>query len=581
MLCAAGAFQIWRRDLVEELNGWSSEFTCEDIEFTFRVHRALRERGRPYRIACLPDCIGVTEGPDSVRKLVSQRERWQRVILETCWANRRMWFNPRYGTVGMLGLPYYLLSEVVAPVFEVLAIATLVAGVAAGLVDWWEFGVSTLAIMLANSAVTTGALLMFDLESRAYRLSSIVRLLALMPLEMLVYRPVMAWARVKGSWRYARGDKGWHNSSATSGWMPHEDVEMVEGGGAPARDLRDRGCGGDRLVQDGGAAAPRLWASDRGCSRSCAYGRLRGVVRRRGARRRLTQSLDGDLGRGSDTSHRAIPTASCSSATDVSSRSTGVSATCSASIARSFSGRPTHSPFGPPEHRHEIETWHSELEARREAGLRAHLLPPRGRSHPQSSPLGGSWTTRRRRQLVTVRDASASHRRERRLTELSARDPETGLLDRREFEERLGHAVRRARKSGTNVTVVLAQIATGGGAVAMSSSTGGSRRGRPARARSTSRATSSLDREAIADGSFRRPTLQAASRPVSRWWSEIADVGDVSLTAGVCDIAGAGDAISLYALADRALADARRKGLGETAAYEPPAESRPLALGMV
>ena len=103
MLCAAGAFQVWRRDLVEELGGWSAEFTCEDIEFTFRVHRVLRERGRRYRIACLPDCVGVTEGPDSVRNLVSQRERWQRVILETCWANRRMWFNPRYGTVGLLG----------------------------------------------------------------------------------------------------------------------------------------------------------------------------------------------------------------------------------------------------------------------------------------------------------------------------------------------------------------------------------------------------------------------------------------------------------------------------------------------
>ena len=105
MLCAAGAFQLWRRDLVEELGGWSATFTCEDIEFTFRVHRTLRERGRDYRIASLPDCIGVTEGPDSVRNLVSQRERWQRVILETCWANRRMWFNPRYGTVGLLGVP--------------------------------------------------------------------------------------------------------------------------------------------------------------------------------------------------------------------------------------------------------------------------------------------------------------------------------------------------------------------------------------------------------------------------------------------------------------------------------------------
>jgi poly-beta-1,6-N-acetyl-D-glucosamine synthase len=210
MLCAAGAFQIWRRDLLEELGGWSRDFTCEDIEFTFRVHRALKERGRPYRIACLPDCIGVTEGPDSVRKLVSQRERWQRVILETCCANRRMWFNPRYGTVGVLGLPYYLLSEIVAPGFEVLAIATLVTGAAIGVVDWWEFAVLTAAITLANSALTTGALLMLDLEARAYRLSRIVRLLALMPLEMLVYRPVMAWARLKGTWRYARGDKAWH-----------------------------------------------------------------------------------------------------------------------------------------------------------------------------------------------------------------------------------------------------------------------------------------------------------------------------------------------------------------------------------
>ena len=82
MLCAAGAFQLWRRDLVEDLHGWSAEFTCEDIEFTFRAHRVLREQKRRYRIVCLPDCVGVTEGPDSVRNLVSQRERWQRVEAE-------------------------------------------------------------------------------------------------------------------------------------------------------------------------------------------------------------------------------------------------------------------------------------------------------------------------------------------------------------------------------------------------------------------------------------------------------------------------------------------------------------------
>ena len=210
MLCAVGAFQIWRRDLLEELGGWSRDYTCEDIELTFRVHKVLREQERAYRVVCLPDRIGVTEGPDTVRKLVAQRERWQRVILETWWSYRHMCFDRRYGSVGLLGMPFYLLSEIVAPVFELMAIATLLAGAAAGLVDWRLFAIVTVLISLANSIFSTGALVMVDQQERVYRARGIVRLLALMPVELLVYRPIMAWARIKGTWRFLRGDKSWH-----------------------------------------------------------------------------------------------------------------------------------------------------------------------------------------------------------------------------------------------------------------------------------------------------------------------------------------------------------------------------------
>ena len=51
---------------------------------------------------------------------------------------------------------------------------------------------------------------MVDQHQRVYRGRGIARLLLLMPLELFVYRPVMAWARVKGTWRFLRGDKGWH-----------------------------------------------------------------------------------------------------------------------------------------------------------------------------------------------------------------------------------------------------------------------------------------------------------------------------------------------------------------------------------
>ena len=65
----------------------------------------------------------MTEGPDTVRKLIAQRERWQRVILETVVAYRRMMFRRRYGAVGFIGVPFFVVSEVIAPVFELLALA--------------------------------------------------------------------------------------------------------------------------------------------------------------------------------------------------------------------------------------------------------------------------------------------------------------------------------------------------------------------------------------------------------------------------------------------------------------------------
>ena len=210
MLCAVGAFQIWRRDVLEEVGGYARGFTCEDIELTFRVHeRYLRQR-REYRILCLPDNVGTTEGPDTVRKLVSQRERWQRVIDESVWHYRRMLFNPRYRTVGLLGVPFYLVSEVLAPVFEVLAVLSLAAAVAFGVFHWTTFALTLGLISFANAALTASAILADDLQSRVYRVPDLAWLLLLAPLDLFLYRPILMWARLKGTWRFLRRDKGWY-----------------------------------------------------------------------------------------------------------------------------------------------------------------------------------------------------------------------------------------------------------------------------------------------------------------------------------------------------------------------------------
>jgi cellulose synthase/poly-beta-1,6-N-acetylglucosamine synthase-like glycosyltransferase len=210
MLCSPGGFQVWRRDVLEELGGYSPEFTCEDIELTFRAHERFRREGRDYLIHCLPDSVGITESPNTYAKLVSQRERWQRVISETVLHYRRMWFNRRYGSVGFVGAPFYLLTEVVSPAVEVVALATLGVAVAVGLFDPLTFVVVLSAVAFVNAALTAGAILLDDLQSRLYRKRDLARILALAPLELVLYRPIIFFARVKGSLGFLRGDKSWN-----------------------------------------------------------------------------------------------------------------------------------------------------------------------------------------------------------------------------------------------------------------------------------------------------------------------------------------------------------------------------------
>ena len=58
---------------------------------------------------------------------------------------------------------------------------------------------------------------------------------------------------------------------------------------------------------------------------------------------------------------------------------------------------------------------------------------------------------------------------------------------------------------------------------------------------------------------------------VARARAALAELGGVTLTVGICDLATAGDVLALYAFADRALSVARAQGAGGTAQYRPTA----------
>ncbi len=210
MLNVPGGFGLWRRDVILELGGFSTAFTCEDIEMTFRIHERFLNAKRPYRIISLPNMVALTEGPTSIRSLVSQRARWQRVTLETIWHYRGMFGRRRYGSVGLVGMPYFLLFECLAPVFQVLSILALVLAIAVGQLGWPAYLAFIGMMAFATAIPTTFVVSLHDAAFRDYGIRDVIRMLVLGPVDLLLYRPILLYAGLRGSWEFLRKEKGWN-----------------------------------------------------------------------------------------------------------------------------------------------------------------------------------------------------------------------------------------------------------------------------------------------------------------------------------------------------------------------------------
>ena len=206
----SGAFGLFHRSLVEAVGGYWTETVGEDFELTLRLHRHLRERGEPYRIAFVSDPVCWTEVPEQLGTLGRQRRRWQRGLWEGIRRHRRMILNPRYGVVGLVAMPYFLVFEFLSPLFSLLGLLVTTL--------WWFLGdLSTfyfVAFLLVSIGLglllTTAALALEEFSYHRYRRRrDVLRLLAYAVLENVGYHQLHDLWRAIGYVDIARGRTGW------------------------------------------------------------------------------------------------------------------------------------------------------------------------------------------------------------------------------------------------------------------------------------------------------------------------------------------------------------------------------------
>lgn len=209
-LIISGAFGLFRKEYLLAIGGYKTGNVTEDMDLVVRLHRYLKEHRIKATMPFIPDPVAWTEVPTSTQVLGRQRERWHRGLIGTMWTHRTMLFNPRYGRIGMLSVPFYVFGELIAPLVELVGWLALIAGLLLGAVDA-QFALLFLVVAVGyGTTLSVWAVLLEEFSFKRYRRrSDFWVLLGFALIEGFGFRQMTLLFRLQSFWKHMRGVESW------------------------------------------------------------------------------------------------------------------------------------------------------------------------------------------------------------------------------------------------------------------------------------------------------------------------------------------------------------------------------------
>ena len=198
LLIISGAFGLYKKNEVVAVGGYDSNTDTEDLELVVKLHEHLKRQKTKYRIVFVPDPVCWTEVPEKFTTLLLQRNRWHRGLLQSFSRHWRMLFNPRYGVIGTLAMPYFLFFEMLGPFVEVLGYLSVVAAYFLGILNREFFILFLLVAIFYGVFLSIAAVLLEEISFRRYpRWEDLARLAWYSIWENLGFRQLLSLFKVK------------------------------------------------------------------------------------------------------------------------------------------------------------------------------------------------------------------------------------------------------------------------------------------------------------------------------------------------------------------------------------------------
>lgn len=135
LMLISGALGLFEREVILGVGGYSHDAIGEDMDMVIKIHKYCQEEKMNYSVDFVPIPLCWTELPTEKKILSNQRNRWMRGTIQCMIKFKVMLLNPKYGAVGMISYPYWLLAEMFAPIIELSGIIFIIFCLIYGLIN--------------------------------------------------------------------------------------------------------------------------------------------------------------------------------------------------------------------------------------------------------------------------------------------------------------------------------------------------------------------------------------------------------------------------------------------------------------
>ncbi|MDD4589399.1 MAG: glycosyltransferase family 2 protein [Parabacteroides sp.] len=210
LLLISGALGIFRKEAVLQVGGYLVSTIGEDMELVTRMQEYHRKKKTPHLMLYIPDPLLWTEVPGSVKVLGRQRTRWTRGLIDTLKLHKKLLFNPKYGSVGLIGYPYFFFFEWMAAFIEVIGYLYFIILVILGATVWNTFFLLFVFMYLFGTTFSFLAIYINEKTFHVYdRTKDVIRLILYSMFEAFIYHPCIVFWAIKGNYLHLRGIKNW------------------------------------------------------------------------------------------------------------------------------------------------------------------------------------------------------------------------------------------------------------------------------------------------------------------------------------------------------------------------------------